>query len=61
MRHIRYAVKTKNGYVRHKGSGHFVETNFDRADLYLSEAQAKLSAQRHKGVVVRVVIEEEKE
>ncbi len=58
MKHIRYAVKTKKGYIRRKVSSYFEETTFDKADLYLSETQAKLSAQREEGVVVRVVIEE---
>lgn len=58
MKHTRYAVKTDSGYVRRKGSSFFEETTFDKADLYLSEAQAIKSAERQKGTVIKVVIDE---
>ena len=60
MKATRYAVKTDKGYIRRAGSSYFKEVEFGKADLYLTEKQAKLSADRHKGEVVVVTIEEEK-
>ena len=60
MKATRYAVKTDKGYIRRAGSSYFKEVEFGKADLYLTETQAKLSAKRHKGVVVVVSIEEVK-
>jgi|GEM_PF-5194563 len=59
MKATRYAVKTVKGYIRRAGSIYFKEVEFEKADLYLTEKQAKLSAERHKGEVVVVIIEEE--
>lgn len=58
MKHIRYAVRTDEGYIRRKASSYFEKTTFDKADLYLSETQAKIRAKSEKGIVVKVVIEE---
>lgn len=59
MKGTRYAVKTDKGYIRRAGSSYFKEVEFGKADLYLTEKQAKLSAERHKGEVVVVTIKEE--
>ena len=56
MEATRYAVKTDKGYIRRAGSSYFKEVKFEKADLYLTEKQAKLSAERHKGKVVVVTI-----
>ena len=58
MKATRYAVKTEKGYIRRAGSSYFKEVEFGKADLYLTEKQAKLSAERHKGKVVVVTIKE---
>lgn len=58
MKATRYAVKTDKGYIRRAGSSYFKEVEFEKADLYLTEKQAKLSAERHKGEVVFVTVEE---
>ena len=60
MKATRYAVKTDKGYIRGAGSSYFKEVEFEKADLYLTEKQAKISADRHKGKVVVVTVEEEK-
>lgn len=57
MKATRYAVKTDKGYIRRAGSSYFKEVEFEKADLYLTEKQAKLSADRHKGKVVVVTCE----
>lgn len=54
MKATRYAVKTDKGYIKRAGSSYFKEVEFEKADLYLTEKQAKLSAERHKGAVVVV-------
>lgn len=58
MEATRYAVKTDKGYIRRAGSSYFKEVEFEKADLYLTEKHAKLSAERHKGKVVVVTIKE---
>lgn len=59
--HIRYVVKVGDKYIKRKSSSHFVQVEFDKADLYLTEHQAKLSAERHGGEVLKVRIKIEKE
>ena len=59
--HIRYVVKVGDKYIKRKGSSHFVQVEFNKADLYLTEHQAKLSAERHGGEVLKVMVEIEKE
>ena len=54
MKHIRYAVKKDNGYIRRKGSSCFEVAPFEKADLYLSTGQAQVSAKRHGGKLVLV-------
>lgn len=58
VKHVRFAVKTDKGYIRRKGSSHFTEEEFEKADLYLSAHQAILSARRHNGEVIKVEISE---
>lgn len=57
MKHIRYAVKKDNGYIRRKGSSFFAVVPFEKADMYLSIAQARISANKHGGKVVLVGVE----
>lgn len=58
VKHVRFAVKTDRGYIRRRGSSHFTEEGFEKADLYLSAHQAILSARRHNGKVIKVEISE---
>lgn len=58
VKHVRFAVKTDRGYIRRKGSSHFTEEGFEKADLYLSAHQAILSARRQNGEVIKVEISE---
>lgn len=58
VKHVRFAVKTDRGYIRRRGSSHFTEEGFEKADLYLSAHQAILSARRHNGEVIKVEISE---
>ena len=56
--HVRYAVRGEEGYARRKGSSYHVMEPFEKCDLYLTEHQAKLSAKRQGGKVVRVYVQE---
>ena len=55
--HSRYVVKVGDKYIRRKGSSYFAKVDFEKADLYLTEHQAKLSAERHRGTVLKVRVE----
>ena len=57
-KHIRYVVKTENGYIKKRDSSHFQGVELSKADLYLSKYQAERSAERHGGGVRRVEIKE---
>ena len=57
-KHIRYAVKGEEDYARRKGSSYHVMEPFEKCHLYLTEHQAKQSAKRQGGKVVKVYVEE---